>query len=165
MRLKDKERKKIMKRILLLLLFYSLLPSFIGQAANCSIATTPVNFGNYDMLSAVPLGSTGTLTVTCSSPDHRPTPVNVKLSAGGSGNAASRSMRPLAGGTDLLLYNLFIDPAGTIIWGDGTGGTATFSGAVSRSNPVSVTVFGKIIPRQNIAAGLYTDAVTAIVEW
>ena len=39
-----------------------------GYAFQCSVTTTPVNFGFYDPLSSSDLNSTGGITVTCNAP-------------------------------------------------------------------------------------------------
>jgi len=67
--------------------------------------------------------------------------------------------RKMLGEEDYLEYNLYVDAACTKIWGDGTGSTFIRTGAES------ITVYGRVPPRQKVRPGAYGDSVTIIVEW
>lgn len=60
-----------------------------------------------------------------------------------------------------LDYNLFTDPAFTQVWGDGTAGTFTM---MSNGNDI-LRVYGQIAAGQNVADGVYSDAVTVLIMW
>jgi spore coat protein U-like protein len=60
-----------------------------------------------------------------------------------------------ASGGNRLDYNLYLDAARTIVWGDGTNGTATYTATPIDGQVVSIPVYGRIPPRQNVAAGSY----------
>jgi len=135
-----------------------------GNAFQCSIVTTPVNFGFYDLFSITDLNSSGTITVTCNSPPQNPVvPVTLDLTAGSSGSFALRRMSSPSGGW--LNYNLYSDAAKTIILGDGSGGSVNISNAISKTAPWNITIYGRIPARQNVAPGVYSDSITATILW
>jgi spore coat protein U-like protein len=76
--------------------------------AACTVATTPVAFGNYDVLLATPADTTGTVTITCTG---RSTAV-VSIGPGYNNNINPRTMHLI----DLLNYYLYTDAARTTVW-------------------------------------------------
>jgi spore coat protein U-like protein len=153
-----------MKHNLLIFAICSILLPINGYAFHCSVASTPVSFGNYDVFSTVPLDSTGFITISCSNPDGKPMPITVSISSGGSGSFNPRQMR-LAGGTDRMNYYLFIDPSKTTIWGDNTGGTSTFASTIVRNPTLNATIYGRIPAKQDLKAGAYSDSLLVTVVW
>jgi spore coat protein U-like protein len=147
-----------------LILSSLLFPVASCYAFNCSLATTPVNFGNFDVFSAYVLDSTGTLTVSCSNPEQKPIPVKISINSGISGKFNPRQMQG-SNGIDRLNYYLFTDPSGAVIWGDGTGGSSPVSSTVTRTSTLSSTIYGRIPAGQNVGVGTYTDVLTATVTW
>jgi len=133
-------------------------------AFNCRIATTPVNFGTYDVFSQSVLDSTGTISVSCNNLEKKPMSIKVTLSAGNSGAFNPREMRSTSG-QDRLKYFLFSDPAMTVVWGDGTGGSSYLSSVVTRDSTINALIYGRILPRQNVSVGNYSDVLTATVLW
>ncbi len=126
------------------------------HAANCSIATTSVAFGTYDVFAASPNDSgTGTVTVDCKGSSGE-----VTLSTGQSGVYASRKM---TSGANALSYNLYTSAARSTIWGDGTGGSSSIT--AGKNATTTLTVYGRIPAGQDAAAGTYTDSVTATVTF
>ncbi len=140
--------------ILLLLLLWA-----DNAAALCWVWTSPVNFGSYDVFSATPTDSTGTISVLCTQQ------TSVTGSIGPSPNSGGFDPRQmqLSTGSELLDYNLFRNPARTQIWGDGTGGTYTVSGTVPGFSIVNVNVYGRIPPGQDVLVGSYTEALTVTI--
>jgi spore coat protein U-like protein len=121
-----------------------------AQAANsCNILTTgAVAFGTYLWTNPAPTDSAGAITYNCNSTAF------VFLSSGSSGNAGQRT---LISGASTLDYNLYSDAARTQIWGDiFTGGSLQ----VAQSGKSTLSVYGRIPPSQNVAAGTYSDTVT-----
>ena len=127
--------------------------------AACTITTTAVNFGSYNVFSASADDATGQVRFRCTG---SPTPsVTIQLDKGG---APSFTPRQLRMGSELLNYNLYLDSTRTTIWGDGTGG----SQAYVQANPpngsnINVTVYGRIPPGQDVSAGTYSNTVTATI--
>lgn len=126
--------------------------------AACTVSTTPVTFGVYDVFAGTPLDSTGNVTFRCGPQDVN---ITISLDRGGAPTFAPRQMRQ---GGEILDYNLYLDAARTVIWGDGTGGTQTYSnGNPPNNRNVVVPVFGRIPAGQDVRTGPYSDTVTATI--
>jgi len=146
-----------------LVLFATLFPVH-SHAFKCSVTTTPVSFSNYDVFSTLPLDSTGNLTVSCNNPDQKPMLIDVSISSGNSGSFSPRQMSH-AGAGEPMNYYLFLDASKTTIWGDGTGGTATFTDTIVRNPSVNAVIYGRVPARQNLRAGAYSDTLLVTVTW
>jgi spore coat protein U-like protein len=66
-------------------------------------------------------------------------------------------------GAEVLNYNLYREAAFQTIWGDGTGGTQTYTALAAVLLPVTVTVHAQLPAGQNVAAGSYSDSVVATI--
>jgi spore coat protein U-like protein len=134
-------------------------------AADCTITSTPITFGNYDPLSSTALAGTGTLSFSCDSGVGVGTGTmpQVLLSTG-SGTYLQRTM---TNGANILNYNLYTSASYATVWGDGTAGTGTITGTYAHSNspPTIFTMYGLIPALQNPPALLYTDSITATVNF
>lgn len=127
----------------------------------CSVSTTGIAFGVYDVFAPAPLASTGTITISCDNNAN----ATISISASGvSGIFQPRQMR-LAAGTDLMNYNIYTDAGYATVWGDGTAGTVTVAAKPKKNAPLNVTVFGSVPPLQNLSAGSYADTVTVTIVW
>lgn len=124
-----------------------------ADAATCSVSATGVGFGSYDPLDAGEVQTTGGIDLDC---DAAVSAV-VSLTAG-SGSYAGRR---LLNGSAALTYNLYIDSAGTRIWGDGTQGSAS----VTLSGSAHATVYGRLPGGQNPVAGRYSDTIVVEVAY
>lgn len=125
-----------------------------GWTATCTVDAPGANFGNYDVFSEQSLDGAGTISVSCDAS----TEYTLSLSAGG----GSYALRAMASGANTLAYNLYTDATYTVIWGDGTGNTATVSGSGIASNH---TIYGRIPARQNAFVGSYTDTITVTLDF
>lgn len=134
-----------------------LVPGF--EQAACSVDPTSVAFGVYSPLNVVPTDTAGTLRVSC---DTATVGYTLLLSSGGAGSYAPRR---LTGGAYTLAYNLYIDALRTVVWGDGSGGTATVSGAFALPGAIDHTVYGRVPAQQNVGAGAYTDTITVTLNF
>jgi spore coat protein U-like protein len=122
---------------------------------------TAVSFGSYDALNTNPLDQTGSVTFNCSLLALQT--LTIDLSKGNSGTYASREMRK-SGGT--LLYNLYLDPTRTQIWGDATGGSVHFGPYLPLLGlDHTVTIYGRVPARQASPTGAYTDTVVATINF
>ncbi len=131
--------------------------------AACTVSATPLSFGSYDVFSAAPLDSTGTITVSC---DERRAP-QVLISIGQSTNSGGfdpRAMKHATGG-ELLMYNLYTNNGRSRIWGDGSGNTSTVTRKVRRNRPLNRTVHGRVPPLQDVEAGAYHETLTVTILW
>ena len=152
-----------MKVARLIFIFLYLLVHVSILSAACTVSTTPVNFGSYDVFSASPTDSTGLITITCNETPSPYAPVSIGPSPN-SGGFNPRKMK-LTSGTDLLNYNLYTDAARTSIWGNGTSGTVTVSSTFFRNIPRNLTVYGRIPFGQDVRAGAYTETLTVTLTW
>ena len=152
------------------LLAFMLLASGSAIAAwSCSISSTPLSFGTYDVFSATPDDSTATLSVTCTQVSNPVgnLPVTASLSRG---SGASYAARRMASGANLLSYNMYSNATHTTIFGDGTSGTSTISGtfpftAVGQTFTGTGTIYGRIPAGQDVAVGAYADSIVATITW
>jgi spore coat protein U-like protein len=118
-----------------------------------NLAATAVAFGTYDVFSAVDLTSTGTISYSCG---NRTAP-NITISA--SSNGAYRP-RQLRSGTNTLNYELYADPAMTVVWGTGADAQT-----VANGTNLTLTVYGKIFQQQDVAVGSYSDTITVTINF
>lgn len=157
--MKYRERLPIERVLLggLVFLVGTIAPLLTAMAA-CTISTTSVNFGTYNVFSTTPLDSTGSVTYTCESKDKN---IVVTLDRGG---APTFNPRQMSKGSEKLNYNLYLNAARTTIWGDGTGGTSTHTD----KNPtpfqaITVTIYGRVPASQDVTAGSYSNTVVATI--
>jgi spore coat protein U-like protein len=135
------------------------LAAAVGAEAACTISTTAVSFGGYNVFSGSPDDATGQITYRCTAP--RPPLVTIQLDKGGAPSFNPRQMRK---GSEILNYNLYLDSTHTTIWGDGTGGTQTYGQSRPRANQnIQVTVYGRIPAGQDVSAGANSATVTATI--
>ncbi len=127
--------------------------------ASCTISTTSVSFGSYNVFATSPTDSTGSVSYNCF------------LSLGNitiflnKGSASSFNPRRMLRGSEALNYNLYRDAARTTIWGDGTGGTQVFTATIVVSGSATVTIYGRIPAGQDVSVGSYTDSITATINF
>ena len=136
------------------LIFLGLLLVAPALWAECTVSAQSVVFGNYDVFSVQSLDGAGNISVNCS-PGASYT---LGLSTGG----GSYSQRELAGGAQILYYNLYTSASRSVVWGDGSGGTATVSGSGESANH---TVYGRIPAGQNLPVGSYGDTIIVTVTF
>ncbi len=127
--------------------------------ADCSITTTGVNFGPYNVFGTSPVDSTGSVRYQCSG---NTSDFTIAI---GRGSSATFTPRTLLNGGDALNYNLYLDAARTSIWGDGTSGTSLFMAANPSGKAVGVTIFGRIPPGQDVSAGSYSDSIVVTIQF
>jgi len=134
-----------------------------AHAAACAVVGIgPVAFGAYDPFAIRAADSAGDVAFRCTgvAADDR---LRIELDFGRSASGAQRRLRSFAGTLD---YQLYLDSARTQVWGDGAGGTNTWtSGALSDGVDVHVPVYGRIRAGQNVPAGAYADTITVTVEF
>ncbi len=133
----------------------ALAPVAARGAPTCSFGVAnALAFGAYDPLAAAPMDSSSTMTYRCPAGQ----PLRISLDAGLAGTFAARA---LTMGSERLLYNLYLDAARTIVWGDGTGGSQVGPGVTTHGAGGTTTayVFGRIPAGQDVPAGVYGDTI------
>jgi spore coat protein U-like protein len=133
---------------------------FAAQAA-CSLTSTSIAFGNYDIFTASPLDTLGQVIFRCGNNDHN---VSISLDKGG---APTFNPRRMLNGTTPLNYNLYLDAARTVIWGDGSSGTQNFFVRNPQPNnrDISVPIYGRVPAGQAPTVGNYSNTVTVTINF
>lgn len=141
--------------VILLSLSIVAINSYAAQG--CTVQTTSMNFGNYNVFSSNNLDSSSTITIKCTPAN---TSYTIALSSGINGAMNNRKMRSV-NSSDFLSYQLYTDASRTVPWGDGSGNTATVTNNSINAN----TVYGRIPANQNGGVGAYNDTVTVTVNF
>ncbi len=140
----------------LLLCALALAAAQPAAAQTCrNVSTTPVSFGSYNVFSPTPLDAAGSISYQCPAVLS---PV-ISLSTGASGSYNPRQMTGLCA----LQYNLYLDAARTVIWGNGSSGTSVLN-APSGGN-MTVSVYGRVFPLQDVAVGSCSDSVVVTINY
>lgn len=150
--MKPKHRRSL--KALSTLVTFLLTVASPALPADCTVSAQSVLFGNYDVFSTQPLDGAGTINVSCSPSAS----YSLSLSIGG----GSYSQREMAGSGDLLFYNLYTAASRTVVWGDGSAGTATVGGSGAN---VNYTIYGRIPAQQNLKTGSYGDSIIVTVTF
>lgn len=143
-------------------------PAAAAVTFSCTVSASPLAFGVYPANSAAPVTATGTFSVTCTATGSGSATVSgtLSLSTGSSGLFATRTMRT---GTSVLDYNIYVTPAYSQIFGDGTAGTYDLSesGTVTAGQIYQVggALYGLIPARQDVAPGTYLDTIVMTVVY
>jgi spore coat protein U-like protein len=142
-------------------------------AANCTIATAPVAFGNYDPVvtnASTALTAAGSVTIAC-------TKGSAPAITLGLGSNASGTTRRMAGGGDFLNYELYQpsttapDAGSTCVYTSPTVWGTTAAQTFTPTSPTSKTarlyrVCGSVPGGQDVAtAASYADVVVASVNF
>jgi spore coat protein U-like protein len=118
-------------------------------SAACSINTLGLNFGAYDVYATTPLDSAMTGTYSCD------TPALVHVGTGSSGTYAARTMR---NGTNVLNYNIYIDPARTTV-----AGPVDFPAPAGTNVPFQA--YGRVFAGQDVSVGSYSDTIVVVFNF
>jgi spore coat protein U-like protein len=118
-------------------------------------------FNSYNIFSSTPLDSLGQVVFRYGNNDHN---VSISLDKGG---APTFNPRRMLNGTSTLSYNLYLDAARTIVWGDGTSGTQSFFVRNPQPNNqnINVPLYGRIPAGQSAGVGSYTNTVTVTINF
>jgi spore coat protein U-like protein len=138
--------------------------------SNCQIRVDPIDFGTYSTVAAAPTDSTGHVEIKCGG-EFADQDIAVILSPGASGHYHDRT---LLHGAEKLEYNLYVDPGHRVVAGNGSQGTSPLiplpgEGTVKefragrKVSRIEYNVYGRIFPRQSVAAGAYVDEITVTV--
>lgn len=129
---------------------------------NCRFTLTTLHFGSYDPLGAhqaTDLDATATVILSCT----RNSQATITMDQGRN-PVAGTEMRGLAQREQVLRYQLFRDSSRTEVWS--TGANALRFQADGGNGPrYELTVYGRIPANQEVASGMYTDVVTATVDF
>jgi spore coat protein U-like protein len=142
-----------------------LIPALaLGAQSSCTVTTTPVNFGSYDVFSNSALDTVGQVSVNCSGGASTSYSVVIQLNKGLNGSIPQRKMQR-SSGNDTLSYNLYTNAGRSIIWGDGTGGSSTQTLNMNGGPASTLSIYGRVPPLQDVSIGNYTDSVTVTINF
>jgi spore coat protein U-like protein len=125
-----------------------------ASAATCTLSVQGANFGSYDVFHPDSLDGVANIALSCDAA----VPYSIALSPG----SGAYSLRKMTSGPHALDYNLFVDAARTMVWGDASAGTAVATGNAASASHVA---YGRIPARQNVHAGSYSDTITVTVTY
>lgn len=138
-----------------------LLPSCqAGTSSSGSTSFDTLNFGNYaslnSLINATSTQLAGSIRVRCVSGVS----YKILMDGGNSGNVTSRRMQNTLNSGLVILYNLYTDKPGGIIWNNTTGVSNTGNGNDQWHN-----VYGQVPSQTTPAAGIYRDTINVTVSW
>jgi spore coat protein U-like protein len=153
-----------MKRIAVALFTAALIIAPRARAADCRwrIDPTNVNFGTYSVFGTGNLTATSTYQIRCDGVIG-----TVKLSRGAAPTYSPRLVTRTVAPTATIGYNLYMDAARTMIWGDGTSGTQfpTYDTIGMGNTFFDVTIYGSIPLGADVRPGTYNDTIQATLAW
>jgi spore coat protein U-like protein len=144
------------------------------RPAECQVNAPVFNFGRAEMSStAPPVDSYATISVTCTRAPVDRLEVGVDFELQAQPPTPARQMRNQIGGGDAsyLGYDMYLDPARTRYWGDGTQGTFTMTGRLTLDNrnrvgSLAFPIYGRVRGGQTlIAPGQWLGAVITRVKY
>lgn len=139
-------------------------PAKACSLCSCSASTSNVNFGPYQPAASAPTDAIGTVSVNCTGVIALFGSVDVAASAGASGTPSRRIMRQ---GQNTLEYNVYVDSARTLPFGDGSSGSRILSASLNGLLLFgrSFAIYGRIPRNQWARAGTYSDTVVITVRY
>ncbi|MFM1990577.1 MAG: hypothetical protein RJA99_3534 [Pseudomonadota bacterium] len=135
-------------------------------AVGCTVQPSGLSFGGYDPFSPIPLDSMATVVVNCNGTPGALVAYTLRLGTGGSGSYTARRMR--GNGAWSLDYNLYVNPARSLVWGDGNGGSQAVGDAfLLPPRPITRVhaIHGRLFQRQNVPPGPYADTLVLTLEF
>jgi spore coat protein U-like protein len=138
--------------------------------AQCQVNVPVFNFGRHSMSSdSPPIHTSGTISVTCTRVAQEGLSVDVEFELKGLPPEPTRQMRDQIGG-GYLRYFMFVDPARTRYWGDGSQGTSTFQSTCLLDNrnrvcTIPFLLYGRVDGGQVVLPGQWLGAVVSRLEY
>ena len=126
-------------------------------AAQCTVASTPMNFGTASIISSA-ITATAGVSVSC----NTSTSFTVALDNGGYGTGPAT--RAMGSGPNRVTYGIYRDSARTMPWGNITG-TNTVASSVTGASTATITAFGSVPPQAGAPPGSYADVVNVTVTY
>ena len=130
--------------------------------ANCRFTLTGLNFGSYDPLGAhqtADLDATATVALSCTRGSQAAISMN-----GGRAPVSGTALRALTASDSVLQYQIFRDSNRRDVWATGAD-ALRFQATAAAGSRHEFIVYGRIPGGQEVAAGMYTDVVTATVDF
>lgn len=136
------------------------VPAF---GSNCNWNTTPsaVSFGTYSAFSTGAVATTTAFNFRCTPNTY----ARLQITRGSSGvYVPYRTMRL---GANSANYNIYLDAAGSQVWGDTTAGSVTYDvyNSTPQNKDFADNMYGIMPAGQDLIAGTYTDTLTATLGY
>ena len=130
-------------------------------AANCSVVSATLSFGQYDGLSVNPRLASGVVRVSCTKDPVLTLEVLTLTLQLLPSTTSSNGLRVIGAGASTLPFDIFIDVLRTQRWGDGTQGTFTISGSTTLTTALPSTtmdfpVYGRVPSGVSTPSGSYS---------
>ncbi len=154
---------KMILYIVLSFISVSALATPPPSTGTCTVTTTPVNFGAYNVFNNTPTDTIGQITVACTGVGTTYS-VAIQLNKGLVGSIDQRKLQQ-TNGNDFLRYNLYIDAGRSTIWGDGTDSSVTQTINVIGGTSQTLTIYGRIPQLQDVSMGDYNDTVGVTINF
>jgi spore coat protein U-like protein len=140
-----------------------------AQVTTCSGSNAAFSLGNYDSYQSTPADSSTVFVVTCTRSGGPPSTL-VTVGLGPSLNSGTIATRRLKHSTnvDLLVYNVYRDPARLQVWGTTAGNDTaaqTLTIPNNTSGTLTFTLYGRINALQDVRPGTYNDMLTITVTF
>jgi spore coat protein U-like protein len=153
----------LMRRRVIRTLAFGALACGLGvsraEAAQCTLTSTSVAFGGYNVFFPVPTDTIGTITYRCNGGAKN---VVLTISAG---QAGTDSPRVLGGpSNERLVYNLYRDAGRSAVWGSNVSQGAAVADPPNNTDE-TLTIFGRIPGGQDVRAGTYSDNVSVTLNF
>lgn len=138
--------------------------------AQCQVNVPVFNFGRHSMSSdSPPIDTSGTISVTCTRAAQEGLSLEVQFELKGLPPDPTRQMRDRIGG-GYLRYFMFVDPARTRHWADGSQGTSTLQGGCLLDNrnrvcTIPFLLYGRVDGGQVVLPGQWLGAVVSRLEY
>lgn len=124
---------------------------------DCTITFNNINHGTVTALTSNNDAASAGDNITCSFADSYTIAFNV---GSGGGTYATRT---LANGTNTLNFNVYSDPARTVVWGDGSTSAPAYTGTSTGGGVANaLTVYSRVFgPQTGKPEGTYSSTITA----
>jgi spore coat protein U-like protein len=136
-----------------------------ARPATCGASSSGVAFGNYEALASSARDTLSTITVQCYGKVGEKVSYSIALNRSIHGSHDRIMVRSV----DQLHYALFIDPARTQTWGDGTGGSSVIADSFYLDHVQMsrrYTIYARIVGGQKTnPAGSYNDIATIMLSY
>jgi spore coat protein U-like protein len=133
--------------------------SLMHSLGACSITVSPFSFSNFSPTTQSGRFAQGTITFNC------PAGVaSIALSSGNSNQFRTREMVASSDPRSTLSYNIYLDSGLSIVFGDGSGGSAAYLPAANASRG-SFPIYGEIARNNlNLRISNYSDSLRLTVN-
>ncbi|KIP99639.1 hypothetical protein RU07_18685 [Agrobacterium tumefaciens] len=165
-------RTSIVVTVMVLWSYFLVAPA---QAQVCNVSMSNINFGAVNLLSGAAVDNTGTASINCANLLNISTNVRICLSIDSGAGGMTGGVRTMAGGSNMLQYQLYQDASRTIPWGTanhnllGAPRPLDFLLLPLTTLATTRTVYARVLPnQQTVPGGAYSSAFSsahARVTW